>query len=244
MRRSPSRAARPPSTSRGAPTAALALALALAGCGDQIVGTFDPSRGNAAVTTDETGVASTSAVSLDTTAAGTTAAGTTAAGTTDAPAPEVCDGIDNDLDGLVDEVAPGLTECNGCRLLQGAGQAWWVCAAEKTWDQAGAYCQSLGATTAIVPSPAAQAFLHEAVGQGFHWLGARQAELEGAWSWVDGTPWDYTNWGTLQPDDTAPGQDCLRLTFGIVGDGWFDGAWDDYFCDDVHPFMCSAPHEP
>lgn len=223
MRRSPSRAA-------------AVLALALAGCSDQIVGSFDPSRGDAATTTGDatttTGSLPTSADTIDATAEGTEAA---------AP-PEVCDGVDNDLDGLVDEIAPGLTECNGCRLLQGVGQAWWVCDAAKTWDQAQAYCEGLGATTAVVPSAVAQTFLHDAVGEGFHWLGARQAAPDGAWSWVDGTPWDYANWGTLQPDDVDPGQDCLRLTFGIVGEGWFDGAWDDFFCAEPHPFLCSAPH--
>lgn len=237
MPRAPSRDVCVPSP-RPLSAAALALALATGGCSDQIVGMFDPSRGEAASTTGDapgsTSSPATSTGSLDATADGT-----------DAPAaPELCDGLDNDLDGLVDEIAPGLVECDGCRLLQGAGQAWWVCEAPKTWDQAAAACASRGATTAIVPSAVAQELLHQAVGQGFHWLGARQAEGEGAWSWVDGTPWGYANWGTLQPDDAAPGQDCLRLTFGIVGEGWFDGAWDDFFCDDPHPYLCSAPHEP
>jgi hypothetical protein len=230
MLRAPSRAvpARSPRPARAA-VPAIALALASQGCGDQIVGTFDPSRGDgeAGAITD----------------GGATTSGVTQA-SADVPAgPEICNGLDDDRDGLVDEVAPGLAECDGCRLLQGAGQAWWACDAQLTWEQARVRCEGLGATLAIVASAEAQAFVEDAVGQSWYWLGARQAADEGDWSWIDGTPWAYANWGTTQPDDTAPGQDCLRLTFGIVGEGWFDGAWDDFFCDDPHPFMCSAPHE-
>lgn len=235
MPRPPFRAARSPG-----PASAVVLALAGLACGDQVVGTFDPSRG------DDDALA-TSTLDASATATGGTVAMTagTLDGGSDAPAPpELCDGVDNDLDGLVDEVAPGLTECDGCRLLQGAGQAWWVCDEQKTWDTARVRCEGLGATVAVVPSAVAQTFLHEAVGEGWHWLGARRAADGSAWAWLDGTPWDYANWGTTQPDDIAPGQDCLRLTFGIVGDGWFDGAWDDFFCDDPHPYMCSATHAP
>jgi hypothetical protein len=233
MLRSPPRAASARSPRRDR-AAALVLVLASQGCGDQIVGTFDPSRGE--------GEAGMLTITDGSTAGSVTIA---SAEGTDAPmGPELCDGLDNDRDGLVDEVAPGLTECDGCRLLQGAGQAWWVCDSLLTWDETRARCEGLGATTAIVASAEAQAFVVEAVGQGWYWLGARQAADEGGWSWIDGTPWEYTSWGTIQPDDTAPGQDCLRLTFGIVGEGWFEGAWDDFFCDDPHPWMCSAPHEP
>lgn len=158
-------------------------------------------------------------------------------------APEICDGLDNDLDGLVDEVAAELTDCNDCALLQGAGRAWWACDVQKPWADAQTYCQTLGAHAAIVPDEATQAFLLEQIGEGRFWLGARQDPDEGPWRWVDDTPWTYDNWGTIQPDDAEPGQDCARLTFGITGSGWFHGAWDDYFCEDVHPVLCSAIHD-
>jgi hypothetical protein len=237
MRWLPLRAVKPGSTRLGL-CWALVLAPGLA-CGDQIVGHFDASSaggdgsgGDTTATTQFHGSASTLAPSDDGSSSAAPAA------------PEVCDGVDNDLDGLVDEVAPGVDTCDGCRLLQGAGQAWWVCEALLTWDEAQARCEGLGASAAIVPSVLAQTFLQQQVAAGvhFYWLGSRQAEGEGAWAWVDGTAWGYTNWGTTQPDDVAPGQDCLRVTFGIEGEGWFHGAWDDFRCDDPHPWMCSAPH--
>jgi hypothetical protein len=205
----------------------LGLVAVASGCADQVVGSFDATVGTTTVAA--------SGSSTETSAS----ASTTFDGP---PMPEQCNGLDDDHDGLVDEVSAELIECDGCRLLQGEGQAWWVCTLESTWDDAQAYCQALGATSAIVPNAAAQAFLHAEVGEGWFWLGAVQDPDEGPWRWIDGMPFDYANWGTTQPDDTAPGQDCVRLTFGIIGDGWFDGAWDDFFCDDPHRMLCSAPH--
>ncbi|MBL4689449.1 MAG: C-type lectin domain-containing protein [Nannocystaceae bacterium] len=164
------------------------------------------------------------------------------------PQDEVCDGVDNDLDGLIDEVGP-LSEaggeqarCGDCRLLQSETHAWWVCDEKLDWEAAEARCETFGATSAIVPSAATQTFLAETVGEGWFWLGARQAPDEGVWGWPDGVPLTYANWGETQPDNTAPEQDCVRLTFGIRSEGWFDGAWDDFFCEDSLRVLCSAPH--
>lgn len=217
-----------------APMAALALGWVLGGCADQVVGSFDPATGSGSGS--GSGEPTATAQSDETTLGPADDSG-------EPPVPEQCNGLDDDHDGLVDEVSAELVECNGCQLLQGEGQAWWVCTFEKAWTDAQAFCEGFGATTAIVPSEAAQAFLHEQIGQGWFWLGAIQDPDEGPWRWVDGTAFDYANWGTTQPDDIAPGQDCVRLTFGIIGEGWFDGAWDDFFCEEPHPVLCSAPHE-
>lgn len=207
------------------------LALASVACGDPVVGHFEGSGGSSAGPASSSTSADDPSTSLATTFA-------------EPPMPEACNGLDDDQDGLVDEVSDALTDCGGCRLLQGEGQAFWVCETETTWADAQARCEALGATSAIVPTAATQAFLHAEIGTGWYWLGAVQDADEGPWRWVDGTAFEYANWGTTQPDDTAPGQDCVRLTFGITSEGWFDGAWDDFFCDDPmsHHVLCSAPH--
>jgi hypothetical protein len=130
-------------------------------------------------------------------------------------------------------------------MLSDATHRYWVCGDQRDWAGAQAFCEGLGATSAILLDPAQDAFLLQAVGQGWYWLGAREVDGEGDWVWVDGTPVGYANWGGTQPDDTAPGQDCLRLTYGIVdGEGWFDGAWDDFYCSCRHRILCSAPIGP
>ena len=234
--------------------AALTLVFAL-GCGDQVVGTFPAASGSTGSQTGlpaiGTGFAPDTATTSDTEAASADASATTAASavdTTGAAVPELCDGVDNDLDGLIDEIGPGTTVCGACTLLQGAGQAWWACDLEKSWPDAQAWCEGFGAGLALVKTPEDTAFVLDAlVGTSmFYWLGAREdPDLEGEWAWIDATPVAaYTNWAGTQPDDFEAAQDCMRLTFGIIDAGWFDGAWDDFYCDVPTTVLCSAPHTP
>lgn len=227
----------------------------LPGCTDQVVGTFAASSGPG------TGFASTSGPMREPGSAGSSAAGSTGApspgssggasgGATSGstgmpPSPEVCDGIDNDQDGLVDEVGPDNTSCGGCTLSQGVGKAWWACDAQLPWADANARCETFGATLGLARTADDTAFLLATIDRSlmFFWLGAREGAAEGSWSWVDGMPLSgYSNWAGMQPDDLQGAQDCLRITFGITVNGWFQGAWDDFFCDQAIHVLCSAPH--
>ena len=42
-------------------------------------------------------------------------------------------------------------------------------------------------------------------------IGARKNNDEGSWSWVDGSSWDYTNWGVNQPDGPAYNGGCIEI---------------------------------
>jgi hypothetical protein len=245
-------------------TVALLLALDT-GCSDQIVGSFEGSAdaGAEASTQPEAPLASEDGANV--TATATVTDGSFTGSTTD-PAPEsddaagegtsgretssaaieLCDGMDNDGDGLVDEVAADNIRCGTCRLSQGAGQAWWVCDEQLTWELANARCLEFGATAAIPSTEEANAFVLEEFNDTFvfFWLGARDAEVEGQWQWADGTALEgWSNWASTQPDDFEAAQDCMRLTFGITGEGWFDGSWDDFYCDQPNHVLCSAAHE-
>jgi hypothetical protein len=234
--------------------ASLVFALA---CGDQVVGTFAAASGSTGTQTgfspqstgsapgDDTGATGATGADMSPTAGDSEADGSS--GPAPVAAPETCDGIDNDLDGLVDEIGPATTTCGACTLLQGAGQAWWSCDLEKSWADAQAYCEGFGAGLARVQTPEHGAFVLEALTDTFmfYWLGAREEpEVEGVWAWIDGTPVAaYTNWAGTQPDDFEAAQDCLRLTFGIVDANWFPGSWDDFYCDFPTNVLCSAPHD-
>jgi hypothetical protein len=65
------------------------------------------------------------------------------------------------------------------------------------------------------------------------WLGATDEAVEGTWVWVTGEPFDYTNWGpgepnNSHPDDPALGEDYLTFH----GEGAYDpplpGVWNDW----------------
>jgi hypothetical protein len=74
----------------------------------------------------------------------------------------------------------------------------------KTWQQARAYCASLGGHLATITSAQEQAFI-KTLGckkNYNYWLGATDAAKEGTWKWVTGEKWSYQAWGSNQPDNS------------------------------------------
>ena len=51
------------------------------------------------------------------------------------------------------------------------------------------------------------------------------------WQWTDGSPWEYTNWGTGQPDRPFD-QHKLQLNFNGLG------KWDNLQSWHEKPFIC------
>ena len=75
------------------------------------------------------------------------------------------------------------------------------------WRDADEYCRNLGGHLVTINSSAEQKFVQGLIfGQGkrnCYWLGAYQHHMHGdKWYWVDGAPFDYTNWADGQPDNT------------------------------------------
>ena len=64
--------------------------------------------------------------------------------------------------------------------------------------------------------------------KGSIWLGGVQApggvEPDGDWMWVTGEPWLYTNWATVEPNDTIGAEQFL--TFDDFTD--MNGTWNDW----------------
>jgi len=61
------------------------------------------------------------------------------------------------------------------------------------------------------------------------YLGASDAAVEGTWSWQDGTPWGYSNWGAGEPNG-GTGENCLLLELEQDSQqprGW----WNDVACE-------------
>ena len=59
------------------------------------------------------------------------------------------------------------------------------------------------------------------------WLGASDDAQEGAWTWITGEPWGYTNWYPGEPNAGYPNEDYLLVTNGLGG-RWVD-VWDDNY---------------
>jgi len=64
------------------------------------------------------------------------------------------------------------------------------------------------------------------------WVGASDTEIEGTFTWTDGTPVNYTRWGS--GEGTAAAEDCVAMG------RYHSEEWQDYTCGASFPFVCRA----
>lgn len=186
-----------------------------------------------------------------------------------APEQEVCDGRDNDCDGVVD--APGAcgAQCEGFVL---ADRSYMFCGGVVPMEEARARCQLEGMRLVWLETPAESAALVERVEalgvvstagnpELLSWIGASDAAQEGDWRWV-GTPavadgpefWQggppdgegqpapgaYVSWAANEPNDGG-GEDCAAISV-LGGPNRQREQWDDRNClTDSYPFLCEVP---
>ena len=67
------------------------------------------------------------------------------------------------------------------------------------------------------------------------WMGLRQDD-QGGYYWTDGTPLDYTNYKTDQPDDYHGADNC------IINDWYYSysNGWESHNCESEMPFFCEV----
>ena len=118
-------------------------------------------------------------------------------------------------------------------LTFGGKEYRWI-KERKTQEEAQAYAESLGGHLVVINSADEDDFVYSMVrdasltglgiasdggGVSYVWLGGKDAASEGEWVWVNGEPFQYTNWGQAEPDNYL-GQDGLAM--GLQN--WPDGS--------------------
>jgi hypothetical protein len=162
----------------------------------------------------------------------------------------VCNNVDDDGDGLIDEYSPQNTAlCNGCTPVQYLNNTYWLCTGiTRTWDNAEAYCKSLGGHLASVTTQDEQTAMQlNMLNVPSYWIGLNDKAQPGTWTWSDGTPLSYSFFGcnttTAVPNNCA--NNCTRVTSN-------NGCWIDDNCvfgacllgwtNPALSFVCKAPH--
>jgi hypothetical protein len=164
---------------------------------------------------------------------------------------EVCDGIDNDCNGKIDEANACRGGCVGVTYL---GKAYMYCYGPQrrtTWPNAQADCVSNGMHLVRVDDAAENQWIVDmTTGLGYTggiWIGANDRQTDGIWVWIDGVQfWQgtgnaggpvaglYNDWGTGQPNNNAVGGEaCAELGLNTV---W---SWNDLGCDQFdRAYLC------
>lgn len=105
-----------------------------------------------------------------------------------------------------------------------------------SWEEAKAYCESLGGYLVTITSAEEQKFIEDYINEkGYKnkrfWLGFSDVAKEGTWNWVTGESNKYTNWGKSLDNGYEGTQDYAALvgfdtTYG-AGKKVNFGQWDD-----------------
>jgi hypothetical protein len=105
---------------------------------------------------------------------------------------------------------------------------------EMTWSEAKNYCEGLLGYLATITSQDENDFIVNNIPlTSYHiWLGGTDEAQEGAWEWITGEAWSYTNWDQYEPNDYL-GEDYLEIRS--------TGKWNDHGLpsqDNEHIFIC------
>ncbi|XP_072020262.1 macrophage mannose receptor 1-like [Amphiura filiformis] len=88
-----------------------------------------------------------------------------------------------------------------------------------TFDDAQTACKADGTDLASIKDVYEQAFVEtrlHVMGDNPLWVGLVDDKVAGEYSWVDGWPVYYTNWGTSEPS-RGPGEGCVAVEFDGLG---------------------------
>jgi len=107
--------------------------------------------------------------------------------------------------------------------IQWNKNCYWQITELLTWPDAEKKCVEKDSHLASINSEEENDFIFgKAAKKARSWIGGRDIEVEGTWSWIDNSPWNYTNWNRVQPDNARNIEDCLEIGYHAYAEEWND----------------------
>lgn len=128
--------------------------------------------------------------------------------------------------GLAASAAEGTVETVSSEVVEFNGHYYQVYDTPVTWDEAKAHCESLGGHLATITSDEENSFIKNLISSGTknaYWLGASDVEEEGVWKWITGEPFEFTDWGSGEPNNDSD-EDYLELLIKAFN---YQSKWND-----------------
>ena len=110
-----------------------------------------------------------------------------------------------------------------------------------TWEEAKAYCESLGGHLAIITTNEENDFLYQLmVEEGYTsaYFGLSDSYKEGNWVWIDGTVPSYTNWHSGEPNSENSNEDYAMFYWKYTDGTWNDGDFGNKTVSGGQAFIC------
>ncbi|ELU07424.1 hypothetical protein CAPTEDRAFT_78146, partial [Capitella teleta] len=100
-----------------------------------------------------------------------------------------------------------------------------------SWNDSRDHCVGLGGDLASITGLSDQKLiLMWEMSDTSWWIGGSKLDESSGWTWSDGSPATYFNWGDGEPDRID--EDCIRIQT------YYNGTWHDYSCILVSVFIC------
>ena len=129
---------------------------------------------------------------------------------------------------------------------------YFVGVTSKSWDDSELFCEQESAHLATVRSMDEHAFVIDilnttlrtafdlpTLSTSFVWLGAHSIFNPGVFSWINGEPWDFINWDSMQPNSELDQCMAMYPLADIAGlPTLSSGMWYNRHCQDLNVFVC------
>ncbi|XP_030018682.1 galactose-specific lectin nattectin-like [Sphaeramia orbicularis] len=106
------------------------------------------------------------------------------------------------------------------------------------WTDAQKHCLSMGGNLLSVHNAQQNNQALSLLGNNRTWIAGSDAQEEGQWLNVDGTPFNYTNWCSGQPDNHGGRESCAEVNFSGRR------CWNDFVCTKLLYSICATTVNP